>query len=127
MAVDYNGAVKNGQIASEAEYAEMLDFAAGIALQLAALPDNKMKAGLIEQGHTLGLLIHNKETVIKIRQLINDMRHQVINSYQVAVISQTQPNLIQGALLYVNQCGSCHGASGAGDGPTSVGMVPPPA
>jgi len=126
VAVDYDGAVDNGQIISEAEYEEMLDFAAGITIQLAALPDHEMKAGLIGQGHSLGLLIANKETATKIRQLISDMRHSVINSYQVAVIPQSQPNLMQGALLYANQCASCHGASGAGDGPASVGMVPPP-
>lgn len=126
VAVDYEGAVENGQIISEAEYEEMLDFAAGITLQLAALPDSETKAGLIEQGHTLARWIDNKETVVKIRQLIADMRHEVINSYQVTVIPQSEPNLKQGALLYANQCASCHGANGAGDGPASVGMVPPP-
>jgi high-affinity iron transporter len=126
VAVDYEGAVENGQIINEAEYEEMLDFAAGITLQLAALPDNETKAGLIEQGHTLRLLIDNKEAVVTIRQLIADMRHQVINSYQVTVIPQSQPDLKRGATLYANQCASCHGASGAGDGPASVGMEPPP-
>ncbi len=126
VAVDYEGAVENGQIISEAEYAEMLDFAAGITLQLATLPDNEAKAGLVEQGHTLKLLIDNKEAAVKIRQLIAEMRHQVINSYQVTVIPQTQPDLKRGAMLYANQCASCHGTSGAADGPASVGMDPPP-
>lgn len=126
VAVDYEGAVEDGQIISEAEYGEMLDFAAGITLQLAALPENETKAGLIEQGHTLAQWIQNKEAVVKIRQLITDMRHQVINSYQVTVIPQTQPDLKRGAMLYANQCASCHGATGAGNGPASVGMEPPP-
>ncbi|MFT7414843.1 MAG: high-affinity iron transporter [Methylophagaceae bacterium] len=126
VAVDYEGAVEKGRVINEVEYEEMLDFSAGIALQLAALPDNEMKMGLIEQGHTLGLLIHNKEAVVKIRQLITDMRHKVINSYQVAVIPQTQPDLKRGAVLYANQCASCHGAKGAGDGLASLEMIPPP-
>ena len=126
VAVDYEGAVDNGQIISEAEYAEMLDFSAGISLQLAALPDNTTKAGLIEQGHTLAQWIHDKEDVVKLRKLITDMRHDIINSYQVTVIPQAQPDLKRGAVLYANQCASCHGATGAGDGPASVGLEPPP-
>jgi len=126
VAVDYEGAVDNGQIISEAEYAEMLDFAAGTTLQLAALADNETKAELIEQGETLALLIHNKESVIKVRELITDMRHKIINSYQVTIIPQVQPDLRRGSELYANQCASCHGATGAGDGPASVGMDPPP-
>ena len=126
VAVDYEGAVENGQIINEAEYEEMLDFAAGITLQLAALPENATKAGLIEQGHTLTKWIQNKESVIKIRQLITDMRHQVIISYQVTVIPKTQPDLKRGAVLYTNQCASCHGTTGAGNGSASVGIDPPP-
>lgn len=126
VAVDYAGAVDNGKIISEAEYAEMLDFAAGTTLQLAALADNETKAELIEQGETLALLIHNKESVIKIRELIADMRHKIINSYQVTIIPQVQPDLRRGSELYANQCASCHGATGAGDGAASVGMDPPP-
>jgi len=38
VAVDYSGAVENGQIASEGEYAEMLDFSANALQQAGALP-----------------------------------------------------------------------------------------
>lgn len=126
VAVDYEGAIEDGQIISEAEYEEMLDFAAGVTLQLAALPEKPVKAGLVEQGHTLTDWIHNKESVVKIRELITEMRHKVIDNYQVSVIPQSQPDLKRGASLYANQCASCHGATGAGDGPASVGMEPPP-
>ena len=126
VAVDYDGAIEDGQIINEAEYEEMVDFAAGINLQLAALPANETKAELIEQGHTLTQWIHNKDSVVKIRELIATMRHKVINSYQVAVIPQVQPDLKRGAALYANNCASCHGASGAGDGPAAIGMEPPP-
>src|SRR5258708_35092187 len=38
LAVDYGGAVSNGQIQSASEYEEMKEFAATAAQQLAALP-----------------------------------------------------------------------------------------
>lgn len=38
LAVDYGGAVSNGQIQSASEYEEMKEFAATAVLQLAALP-----------------------------------------------------------------------------------------
>jgi len=126
VAVDYEGAVENGQIVSESEYAEMQDFTAGITLQLASLPENEVKEGLIKQGDELAQSIHNKDSVVKIRQIIADMRHQVINTYQITVIPKVQPDLKRGAMLYANNCASCHGANGAGDGPAAVGMEPPP-
>ena len=37
------------------------------------------------------------------------------------------PDPTRGAPLYAQHCSVCHGETGAGDGPASVGMTPPPA
>lgn len=49
VAVDYGTAVKSGSVASEAEYAEMREFAGAVRTQLAALPSTPGQAGLIAQ------------------------------------------------------------------------------
>ncbi|VAW61442.1 hypothetical protein MNBD_GAMMA11-975, partial [hydrothermal vent metagenome] len=49
VGVDYSGAIVNGDVASEAEYAEMLDFTAGITQQVVDLPEHEVKARLSEQ------------------------------------------------------------------------------
>jgi len=37
------------------------------------------------------------------------------------------PSLARGAEIYRTECASCHGATGAGDGPQAPGLDPPPA
>tara|TARA_R110001583_G_scaffold113483_1_gene263967 strand:- start:3564 stop:5420 length:1857 start_codon:yes stop_codon:yes gene_type:complete len=126
VGVDYSGAVANHQVINDVEYNEMRDFAAGIIQQLQTLPDNKEKAGLIAQGKTLSELIRKIETADKIRVLVGSMRQQIINSYDIKAVPHSLPNLKQAAILYANQCASCHGEAGMGDGILSIGMEPPP-
>ena len=126
VGVDYSGAVENHQIINEVEYNEMQDFSAGIIQQLQALPDNAEKIGLIEQAKTLSALIKNKEAVDSVRIITGSMRQKIISAYHVQVIPHILPNLKQAAILYANQCISCHGVTGLGDGPLSAGMEPPP-
>jgi high-affinity iron transporter len=42
-------------------------------------------------------------------------------------IPSSPPSLAQGARLYVEQCATCHGLHGRGDGPMAPGLAPPPA
>ena len=42
-------------------------------------------------------------------------------------IPPTSESVAAGEEIYANNCQSCHGASGLGDGPAAVGLQPPPA
>jgi mono/diheme cytochrome c family protein len=42
-------------------------------------------------------------------------------------LSSTAETLERGAQIYLQNCASCHGASGYGDGPAAKQLVPPPA
>lgn len=46
VAVDYAGAVANGQVISAAEYGEMIEFAGQIRTRIATLPAHEAKADL---------------------------------------------------------------------------------
>lgn len=126
IGVDYSGAVEDHQLINEVEYNEMKDFSAGIIQKIQALNPSVVKEGLIEQGTILAALIKKKEDVDKIRTVTSSMRQQIINGYNVQVVPHKQPSLEQAAILYANQCVSCHGATGMGDGPLSIGMEPAP-
>lgn len=126
VGVDYSGAVIKGQVVNKTEYEEMVDFAAGISQQLAELPQHKIKLELVKQSQTLTRLIEQKESANKIKQLTTQMHHNIINTYKVMVVPRKQPDLKKAKILYIEQCASCHGAKGFGDGPASTGMEPAP-
>jgi len=126
VGVDYSGAVIDGKVANPAEYDEMLDFTAGISQQLADLPAHEIKAELMKDVQTLTGWVKQKESGEKIRHLTAQMHHKIINAYQIMVVPRKQPDLARAEQLYAEQCASCHGAEGFGDGPAAVGMVPAP-
>ncbi len=43
------------------------------------------------------------------------------------MVPPSTPSLARGGQIYQQQCASCHGAAGIGDGPTATGLDPPPA
>jgi high-affinity iron transporter len=126
VGVDYAGAVIDGEVVNEGEYAEMLDFASGISQQSTDLPAHEVKTGLQAQSKTLILLLQQKASADKVRQLTADMHHKIITAYQITVVPRKQPDLKNAAALYAQQCASCHGEKGFGDGTAAVGMEPPP-
>jgi len=126
VGVDFSSAVKKGQVINEAEYAEMIDFAEGIAQHMTDLPEHIAKPELIEQSQTLRNWIQNKKSANDIKQLTARMHHKILNAYQVVVIPRIQPDLQKAKQLYAVQCSSCHGSEGYGDGPAAMGMDPAP-
>src|SRR3990167_2668730 len=60
VAVDYAGAVANGQVTNPAEYGEMIEFGGQIRTRLDALPPNPAKAGLIRDAEALQAAILDK-------------------------------------------------------------------
>lgn len=126
VGVDYSGAVVNGQVVDDAEYAEMLDFSSGIAQQLADLPPHEVKTALAEKSHLLSSLVQQKASTKEVRQLTADMHQKIIAAYQIMVVPRKQPDLKKAAVLYSEHCASCHGSGGFGDGPAAANMDPSP-
>ncbi len=129
VGVDYPGAIKDGEIINEGEYAEMIDFSAGISQQLNDLPeleDQQIKIDLIAKSKILIQWVNNKEAPKKVNKLTAQMHHTIITAYKIKVVPIKQPNLQQAKALYAQQCSSCHGDEGYGDGPAAIGMEPPP-
>ncbi len=126
IGVDYTEAVVDGVVVNAAEYTEMQDFSAGIQQQLADLPDSDQKTTLLEQGERLVNLVKNKVAASQIKSLTTAMRLTIIDRYKVTVVPRNAPDLQRAAVLYAEQCASCHGMTGDGRGPQAAGLNPAP-
>src|SRR3982750_552385 len=60
LAVDYSGAVSNGKVVSQSEYAEMREFSASVREKLAGLPAKPQKPALVAASERLGAAIDRK-------------------------------------------------------------------
>jgi len=126
IAVDYPGAVSDGRIVSEAEYAEMREFSASVRSRIAALPASSAKPQLLAEANALVGSVDHRAEPADVARRARTLAADLLKAYPVPLAPQQAPNLIRGAALYAEQCASCHGAVGRGDGPNAKGLDPPP-
>lgn len=126
VAVDYSGAVSDGVIISEAEYAEMLDFTENASTLLQSLPEHASKPNIAEKISQLRAAVVGKESSTDVAQLAQQANALLITAYPFPVAPETIPDLVRGQSLYAEQCASCHGTEGYGDGPLAENLEPKP-
>lgn len=126
VAVDYGGAVVAGKVASDSEYAEMLDFTDNAARQVQALPAHPSRDGIAAAIADLRAAVERKADGDEVARLAHRANALLIAAYPIPVAPKALPDLKRGAALYAAQCASCHGATGGGDGPLAAGLEPPP-
>lgn len=126
IAVDYPGAVSKGRIISEAEYAEMREFSASVRSRIGALPVSSAKPQLLTEANALIASVDQRAEPADVARQARTLAADLLKAYPVPLAPQQAPNLVRGAALYAEQCASCHGAVGRGDGPNAKGLDPPP-
>jgi high-affinity iron transporter len=126
LAVDYSGAVQNGKVVSDSEYAEMREFSATAATNLRSLPDNPAKASLEKQAQSLEHAIAAKQSQAQVATLAHALGAALIQAYPIPLAPKTAPDIARGQALYQDNCSSCHGKTGQGDGPDAAKLDPPP-
>jgi high-affinity iron transporter len=126
LAVDYEGAVKNGVVVSASEFDEMREFAQSSKAKLAALEPKPEKAALLGQAEELIAAIEGKQDVAKVSSLAKGLANHLLAVYPVPSSPTRPPNVAAAASLYQAQCAACHGAAGKGDGPLAARLQPPP-
>ncbi|OGB26582.1 MAG: iron permease [Burkholderiales bacterium RIFCSPLOWO2_02_FULL_57_36] len=126
VAVDYSGAVKNGQVISDDEYAEMLEFSQTAERQIRDLPETTAKAKLAQDAGGLRKFIADKASVDLVAEQARGLASALLAAYPIPLAPAKTPDLKHGSRLYQAQCASCHGVQGKADGPLAAVLNPPP-
>ena len=126
LAVDYSGAVENGTVVSDFEYAEMQEFAATAGEKVTALPPRAGYRGLVAQTAQLQAAIDALATPEEVARLAHELANSLLTTYPVPVAPATVPDPARGAVLFMEKCFTCHGLEGRGDGPAAANLDPPP-
>ncbi|MEP6810273.1 MAG: FTR1 family protein [Chthoniobacterales bacterium] len=126
VAVDYRGAVQQGEVSSPSEFAEMTEFAATAHAMIASLPMSGARADL--QGRAAGLekLIADKAPEETVATTARALAADLIKAYPVTLAPAKPPDFARGRALFTQNCMSCHGANGDGKGPAAPELAPPP-
>lgn len=126
LAVDYGGAVKDGAVINASEFDEMREFAKTSETKLAALDSHPERAALIAEAQALAAAIEAKKVPTEVAALAKSLANHLLAVYPVPSSPSAPPEVAKAAAIYQAQCASCHGATGAGDGPAGLRLEPRP-
>jgi high-affinity iron transporter len=131
LARDYAGAVQNGKVVSESEYAEQKEFAKKLeeVEKQIQFPASAAKSDIaaVEKGiQQLNGLVHGKAAAEKVAEISHQVRADVIRLSGIVTTPAQAPDLAQGQKLFAQRCASCHGVQGFGDGAAAASLNPKP-
>ena len=126
IAVDYREAVADGEVVNQLEYDEMLEFSATAAAAIADLPDAPQARQLQDDARGLEQAIAARADPDDIASRARGLAALLVEAHPIPLLPASPPDHARGGVLYAQLCASCHGDTGAGDGPASAGLDPPP-
>ena len=126
IAVDYPAAAQAGRVISETEFAEMTEFAASAHKRIGELPASSAKTDLQNRAAALQTLIGGKAPAATVAATARSLAADLIKAYPVPLAPAKPPDFERGRTLFTQNCASCHGLNGNGEGPASIGLHPPP-
>ena len=126
IAVDYAGAVRDGQVVEPGEYAEMQEFGAAVREKLQALPAQSQQPALVAAADALNAKIARRESPDSVAKAAHALADQLLTAYGIEARPKAPPRVGAAAHLYAQQCSACHGQSGLGDGPAAATLTPRP-
>lgn len=124
--VDYPATVSAGKVIDRGEYAEMQEFSTQVVTLTRGLEKRDATPQLIDRATQLQAAIGKRSEPARIETLVRELSQQLGTSYAVSVSPRLPPSISRGAELYGENCASCHGTRGAGDGPQAARLTPPP-
>ena len=127
IGADYPPTVEDGKVIDETEYREQLEFLTVLKGLIADLPERPERADLARGVNALHAAIEKREDGTAVAREARQLGARLAVAYEVSQAPAITPDPTRGAPLYAQHCSVCHGETGAGDGPASVGMTPPPA
>jgi len=124
LAGDYDRAVQNGRIVDSLEYNEMQRFANNLLTAYQASRGSKKQT--LQELQKLERLIAGKAEVKQIRSRCHGLIAVFIKEMNLLVFPRLGPEPANGERLFEENCVSCHGPRGAGDGPSADTLNPKP-
>lgn len=127
LAHDYSGAVEHGKVISAGEYEEQKEFAQKIYELAENLPEIKKDKTTFDKIIKLRTLINSKAEAVDVALTARDIQKDLITVTKIKLSPTEQPSITNGKLLFQQNCTSCHGQNGLGDGADGKEMDPAPA
>ena len=127
LAKDYGGAVQNGKVVSEFEYAEQVEFANIVGKNATGVEKLNADQAFAADVKSLQQMIGSKASADEVTRLARKLQQDAIRLAEIDVAPRGLPDLSSGAKLYQTNCISCHGNTGHGDGIAGKGLDPAPA
>lgn len=123
---DYKNAVQGGMITNPDEYQEMREFSTRALELLNQLKqaEKRDKAGVESNLKTLASYIERKEKEKAVTDLAHRIREKLLATYEIVPHPKTLPSLQIARTVFAQNCVSCHGETGKGDGPSRATMKP---
>ncbi len=124
IGVDYSAAVENGEIIDPGEYSEMQDFAAIIADKSRLFPTEQVS--FVSLTEKLEAAVQKKQSIVEIQAITSQLKQQLLaNAPQLSLPKILLP-FVELEQIFQNNCTSCHGLSGKGDGTLATQLTPQP-
>jgi S1-C subfamily serine protease/mono/diheme cytochrome c family protein len=124
VGTDYGNAVRDGAVANQFEYGEVLRFTRRVIDGYGTLRGHR--ASVTRALGTLEKRIGDRAPEREVWTLANRLVAKVNRTVGGAVRPEQIPNLANGRRLWMADCALCHGLEGGGDGSASPNMEPPP-
>lgn len=123
---DYPVAVEKGKVISAPEYQEQIDFVTAALQTAEALPQLKADSATVSGLKKLNALVQAKGSKEDIAATTLEVERRVIELTGMEVAPLHWPNRLHGKALFQQNCTSCHGVNGQGDGPAGTNLDPKP-
>lgn len=126
LSKDYSAAVVNGQVVNEDEYAEMQNFS---QLIQAYINDNEiLQQNAVYQNcaDSIGYFIKTKATQEDLAKYCNLFVGTLVKELDLSLQPKSWPQYAHALTSYQDNCASCHGVNGHGDGPLAKTLNPTP-
>lgn len=127
IAADYPGAVKDGKVLDESEYAEQRNLIEEASKLLPKLGGSEAdKARLVAAIQLVRASVDAKESGAVVSERCRAVRQILKDGYQLKMVPASKVSAASAAEQYQKLCASCHGATGHAETEVARTMTPPP-